>query len=247
MQKLRYLLWVSVVVMFCLALRLFYQHCEVVVERVVVIRYSHYAKGANVYRTVKDVEGVSEAAEEKRYEDSRRFLAELMHEWRSTEFVESLAKAVCEGDVELDPEIVVEASRSLRVELDSLDRGSGAAKGQFTVRAKGRVLAERLTVSCKKKMQQSVAEFNRLQFMRCASLEQARKQRLETDLMGLRAELAMAESTSDKSSNDLHKRIMSTEDELVSVVKSIERLQEKCARDGAVISFENGESSCVPR
>lgn len=239
MRKLKYLLWVSVVVMFCIALILIYQYYEGSVERVVMIRYSHYAKGANVYRTMKDVEGVSEAAEEKRYEDSRRFLAELIHEWQSAEFIESLAKVVCEGDVELDPEVVGRASRSLRVELYGVDRGSGAAKGRFTLRAKGRGLADLMTESCKKKMCQSVDEFNRLQFMRCASLEQARKQGLEKDLKSLRAKLAEAESTSDKRPNDLHERIMSKDGELLSVVKSIERLREKCVKEGATIGFED--------
>ena len=69
---------------------LFFNRSSAVVEKVIAIRYSHYASGCNVYQTMNVPRKVSQAAEERRYEDSRRFLSEFLREWQSADFSKAI-------------------------------------------------------------------------------------------------------------------------------------------------------------
>ena len=86
-------------------------------------------------------------------------------------------------------------------------------------------------------MRKRVEDFNRLQFMRQASSDQCRMQRVERELKALRKQAAGRESSPGHFVSGLEERVKAKEAERASIALEIEKIREKCAKNGAVIEL----------
>ena len=239
MKKLPKFCWLCAIVVLGVVVVLFFERSNAVEEKVIAIRYSHYASGCNVYQTMNVPRKVSQAAEERRYEDSRRFLSEFLQEWQKTDFAKAIKanvgkRGIHDGWTADDLDAALEG---LRFELIKGIPSSGSARGRVIIRAKGVGLANCLAESCMEEMRQSVEDFSRLQFMRQASNEQSRMQRMGRELKALREQAAGREASRDQGVSGLEAKIRAKEAEVTSIALEIEKIREKCARDGAVIEL----------
>lgn len=239
MKKLPKFCWLCAIVALGVVVVLFFKRSNAVVEKVIAIRYSHYASGCNVYQTMNVPRKASQAAEERRYEDSRRFLSEFLQEWQKADFAKAIKANVGKREIQdgwmaddLDA-----ALEGLRFELIKGDPNSGSARGRVVIRAKGTCLASCLAESCMEEMQQRVEDFNRLQFMRLASSDQCRMQRVERELKALREQAAGRGSTPGHLGSGLEERIKAKAAECASIALEIEKTRKKCAKDGAIIEL----------